>query len=659
MSRLALSRRATLGALLAAACALLSLALAPGARAAGSVSVSFTPSDLVAGAPMTATISGTTDTHTYLFAVATPNATCGAQYIDNSAIGAFDVTPGGGTPVSTGSYSQSFTFTPPSATTYHLCAYLSQSRYLSTEAMGQATFTPRSPHVSGTVAVAPGATEGQPVSATVTGNVEVQRRLYLDVSERACPSQGSPMGSDFSGAKTVTGDFGETFTVGRLDPKTYHFCAYVYDPLDPATSVLLGDTAVAVARFPAGVGIAVDRTPFIGGQQRIATVTGSIGGFASLSVFTTPQSTCAYVPPGSGRDLNPGPFSTTLAVDAPGVGGAVSVCAVLSVGGTVYAADQVTIQRAAVAVPAPVAGAPSGLIADRRPTFSWSTASIYDDTFALTDRKGTIVLLVTSKGVFVPSDDSDAQTVRDASEYLSGEGDSSSSSSSGTPKGYDSLGKAAATYAVAGAIASVRLSDALPPGRYAWTVLRTRTDGDTATGPLTPFKLAGPKLTRLAVKAKAKPAGSSAHPGSTRLRITTTPYAYIRLALRHGGHQRVLNLRWGAAATATIPVDWSCRAAGGSYDYTITASDDDGTTKTKKGTIHTTTKARCRSLKAAEQRAAHQRAAQRRREAAAAQRALQRRIDRCHALSGEALQISWPDGSTSLVCATAVGIFAI
>jgi hypothetical protein len=86
----------------------------------------------------------------------TPNATCAANSIDNGAIGAFDLTPGNsGTPVSTGSYSQTYTFSPPRAKTYHLCAYLSQSMYSSTEAVGQATFTPRPPHASGTVATTP------------------------------------------------------------------------------------------------------------------------------------------------------------------------------------------------------------------------------------------------------------------------------------------------------------------------------------------------------------------------------------------------------------------------------------------------------------------------------------------------------------------------
>jgi hypothetical protein len=583
MSRLAVPRRATLGALLAATCALL-LALAPGARAAGTVDVYSSPAG--ESRPMTITVSGTTDTATRLFLLVRSAGTCAARYADNTGPGVYEIflTSGienPGTALSVGGYSQGYTFWPPHATTYRVCAYLAQSLSVPTEAMGEDTFTADPMPAYATVTVAAGATEGKPVSVAVAGSVWMMRRLYVTATEGACPYEVVPTTADFAIAQTVTLDYRTTFTLDGLQAKTYHFCAYIYNPDDPSPAILLRDAAAAVAALPAA-------------------------------------------PAGP---VTPTPTPAPIAVPGP----------------------------AAVTVPA--TGAPAGTITDRRPTFSWSTAAGYDDTFTLTDGRGAVLLLVTSKGAFVPMGGDGAETVADAAGYLGAT--ASRSAAAAAPKGYEALVKQAVTYAVAGTTASVRLKAALPPGGYRWSVSRVRTDGATATSTPAAFTIAGPKLTRLAVKTAARPLSDSARPGSTLLRITTTPYAHVSLTLRKGGHQRVLNLRWGAAATATVPVDWSCTPAGGAYNYTVTASDDGGATRTAKGTFRTIAQAHCQSLKAAEKRASQQRAAQRRHEQAATRRALQQRIDRCHALPGTAQRVTWPDGATSLICATATGISTI
>jgi hypothetical protein len=613
--------------------------------------------------PVSVTLSGTTEVNRSLYAYVT-TGTCAPTAAANT--GGSWLGPSYGEYELAGAYSESYTYTPPDAATYRVCSYVTEGSSAAPNATADATFATRRTGATGSIAISADPVESRPLTVTVAGTTEANRSLYAYMTTGACaPTASANTGGAWVGPSygeyELAGSYTESYTYTPPSAGVYRVCAYLSQGSSSAPDALV-QTAFAVRRGAATIGIAVDRSPYLAGTRRTASVSGTLevgGSYATAvvagTVCTPPEGFARTPVTGSG-------FSTTIDVDTAG-GPAVSVCAYAFHGGEVYAFDQVTLTLAPV--PAPVLGpdAPKGRIDSRRPTFAWAAGgSVFSDDFVLTDREGTTLLRVGPDGAWVPN--GEEEDVDDASDYY-GE-DAADEDDQGSRAGYDRV-KGAATYRLADGRAQVQPAQPLPPGSYRWRVERRRSDGQAATSQTEAFKIAGPQLTHLKVRVRRYPTTASAHPGFSSLRIDTTPYAYVRVQLRRAGRTKVMNVRWSAHQKGAIDLDWTCKRAGGAYAYKVTATDDDGHSRTATGTLRTITKARCAALKRSEQRARDRRAAAKRRREAAAERRrqaaaradLQRRIDNCHRIDGVARRWVWPDGSTSLVCVSPYGVYVL
>ena len=314
----------------------------------------------------------------------------------------------------------------------------------------------------------------------------------------------------------------------------------------------------------------------------------------------------------------------------------------------------------ALAAPTPANGSPQGVVADRRPPFRWSApAPRSTDTFLLSDGDAQPLFYADAKGSYLPADPDDPDSF-DPGTGLRLDPDTHQIA---TRQPKRERTDAAAWAAPAG----VTPARALPPGRYSWTVTRDRFDGARRTlGPVK-FRILGPPLRVLRVRARNVRHSRSAAPGFTRLVVTSTPYVSVRLDLRRGGRTRTVFLHWGAHATGSIDVQWSCKRTAGNYRYTLTARDDRDSTMSRHGVIRPISRTGCRALKAAEKRARDRRAEQRRlrqqaadRRRQAAERAdLARQTRNCHKLDGHVRTLELPGGGTTAVCVTPYGIYPL
>ncbi|HEV3319481.1 MAG TPA: hypothetical protein VG053_07090 [Solirubrobacteraceae bacterium] len=126
-----------------------------------------------------------------------------------------------------------------------------------------------------------------------------------------------------------------------------------------------------------------------------------------------------------------------------------------------------------------------------------------------------------------------------------------------------------------------------------------------------------PHLTVLTVTVRSHAGSTAAKPGATELFVSVTPDAVLRVVLRHHGHTLNKRVSVGARSSGKIVVPWSCSAPGSVYSYAITATDAYGASLTRTGKFQPMTAARCRALRATderkrkEQEAANHRAAER------------------------------------------------
>ena len=116
-------------------------------------------------------------------------------------------------------------------------------------------------------------------------------------------------------------------------------------------------------------------------------------------------------------------------------------------------------------------------------------------------------------------------------------------------------------------------------------------------------------VARLAVTPVAHDGPTTARPGYTALKVTTSPFAFVTVELTRRKRE-TLRIEWGERADAVAEkVPWSCRNPGGTYSYTVTARTDVGKKLTRSGSFAPVTAARCRALVRGEGDAARQRRA--------------------------------------------------
>ncbi|WP_027007740.1 hypothetical protein [Conexibacter woesei] len=601
----------------------------------------------------TITMSGTSEATRKLRAWITPSS-CAATYAGNTDGQTLTY---GATTVGPGAYRTSYNFQTGAANSYTVCAYVSDRVNDPPNGSAALAFTVRGPHETMAIGIGADPHEDASLPVTISGAAELDRTLYAaQIAGGPCPAHYSVTAADssldYSGRSIKAGNYSESYTYTPPAAGHYRICAW----LGKSTSSAELATSVEfdARRSATALSINMDGSPYLlGAGRRTATITGFTEASDYVSMESLAGTTCP--PPEFGVDGFGvgGPFSRTIAVD-PERSPNYVVCAYLFHDRDVYATARAPISELAVPVPAIGENTPKGMIGERRPSFAWSAGAGFSDDLVLSDRDGATLFVVGSDGAWVPTDDGTPSTG----------GQQLKTPAAASRKGYERL-PGAATYRTAAGRTTVRVTQPLPPGGYRWSVQRRRSDGETArTAPIA-FKIAGPDVKRLAVRAKSFPVANSRHPGHSELRITTTPWAYVRIQLTRGGRKQVQNLRWDGSASHALSFTWTCRAGGGAYRYVVTASDDDDHSFTRHGTIRTISRARCASLRAAErrkvdrrvaQRRERQAAAERRREAAARARA-QRLVDQCHSIGGVVRNWEWSDGTTWLLCVTPSGAF--
>ena len=666
--RRSLSRNARrrLGPLCAGVVALLAV---PAVAAGQSIAIT-PPSDMVADKIQTVAVSGDagpSGSRVYLHA--TTAASCAATY-DQGADQAQVFSNGN---FFSNSFSQNMQVSPYGAGPLLLCAYLTALPSLTPSATAQTTVAVREPSGSMQLAVEPNPPiQEQQYKITVSGTAErdttAVRVISLD-NGQACAATPDANGNGLQ-VHDLTGNgnngqptSGHPFSVIVRDMPFYarpeRWCAYLV-PFGGTHVDAFAQLLVTVGRFATSLSVEGDSSPYFIGEDRGLTLHGFAQTASDRFDGVVWDAACPPSPGGlfggtffSGAFDEPVHLRTTAAA-------ATSFCAWIVHNGDVYASAQAQLTQVALPAPTPADGSPQGVVADRRPPFRWSVAPARSaDTFLLSDGDAQPLLYADAKGSYLPADPDDPDSF-DPGTGLRLDSDTHQIDTS-QPKRERT--DAAAWAAPAG----VTPARALPPGRYSWTVTRDRFDGARrALGPVK-FRILGPPLRILRVRARSIRHSRSAAPGFTRMVVTSTPYVSVRLDLRRGGRTRTVFLHWGARPAGSIDVQWSCKRTAGNYRYTLTARDDRDSTMSRHGVIRPISRSGCRALKAAEKRARDRRAEQRRlrqqaadRRRRAAERAdLARQTRNCHKLDGDVRTLELPGGGTTAVCVTPYGIYPL
>jgi hypothetical protein len=175
--------------LLAAVSALGLLRPAPAFANVASVSVS-TSANPTQGVPVTVGVSGSSQLARDLYAyVDVADSSCpslpGQVHLAGGAVLA------NATAIGPGSFSQTYSYTPPSANQrYLVCAYVDDSISDPPDAENSAAFTTVLPAASVSVSTSANPTQGVPVTVGVSGSSQLARDLYayVDVADSSCPS---------------------------------------------------------------------------------------------------------------------------------------------------------------------------------------------------------------------------------------------------------------------------------------------------------------------------------------------------------------------------------------------------------------------------------------------------------------------------------------
>jgi hypothetical protein len=676
-----------------AVCLLLGLTFAAGADSAFAANtLTVSPgADPVQDQSMSIGISGATDASRSVYAYVYSGAfSCPSTAGINSG---YTLTSYYGDFQSTGSFARSYSYTPSSTGTYTVCAYLATSSSAVPALTQSATFSVR--QAVATVDITPGSdpTQDRSVSVAIGGHTEVSRTLYAYVyaGTPSCPTTaGANSGyalTSYYGDYQSTGDFSTVHSYLPDAIGTYTICAYVTKSA-AAPPDGTGSATFTTRRPNADVALSVTGAP----QQlhgSTVTVTGNTEVSRTLYVYASPAATCpatAAANSGSAVTSYYGDYQTAGAFTAnlswfPSTAGAQRLCAYVAKSSTATpdatAALPVTVAADPTLTiptlppyaypdylggdsggygpaPAPASGVElidpvDGAAGEQlNPAFRWKADPTYGadgDTLR------------------IQRDEADGSTTKlvdfTSSEYIVYEGEDGEYDPTGTTGDISEIAKTS----TANGVVTLQLLNILPPGRYSWFITRgAGGDAEAVLSARREFTVMGPHLRRLTASRTTHRGRTSKYPGSTDIKVRTTPYARVRFALRHRGRQSVYFFHTEGHGAATLPVTWSCSRPGGTYQVDITASDQFGATRHANVRFKPVSRARCGSMRRAE--AAARRARERRR--AAAQRAADRRAARaaaarvrrfkgnCRAIGGSPRTIRTPDGP-EIICRSPLG----
>jgi hypothetical protein len=614
---------------------------------AASAAATITPgADATQDKSVNLDVSGTTEVgrtlYVYIYAGATA---CPATASLNSGF-SFSMSPDF---VFAGSFSRTYTITPTQTGSHTVCAYVTKSSTATPDGVATQTFGVRAPTASLTVTPGPDPTQDTALNIDVTGTTEVGRGLYAYVyaGRRTCPatpSLSSGNSVSFSPDFVFAGGFSRTYTITPTQTGVHTVCAYV-DSSTTATPAAIGTETFSVRKATATATVAVASAATQNSPTTIA-VTGTTEVGRGLYVYVNTGFPCAVTAAadagGGAQALSPdfvfsGSYTRTIAW-SPSGSGPRRICAyvtkspsdppdVLGSLDLVVAPDP-TADSSPIGNPfasdgggsnaaVPTAVALLGPVADDaaehlNPTFRWQTSAdpAVVDTLRIqrNEPDGTTTKLM------------DATT----SEYTAWEGADGEDTGDGVTGDTPEI----ANVSEAGGIATLQFKDTLPPGEYSWFVTRTSRLYAEETDPVRSesrvFTVLGPRLRSLKVRTASSRGSTSKYPGQTTIDATTTPYARVKFAVRHGKRQSTFFFHTDRDGTASLPLSWTCKRPGGAYRVTVTASDQFGAVRHKAVSFRTVSRARCGQMRRRE--AAARRARERRR--AAEQRAADRRAAR-------------------------------
>jgi hypothetical protein len=620
-----------------------------------SLSAASFSADATEDEPVTVTLSGTSEANRYLYAFWRTSGTCASTAADEDAAGASrPLAPSYGVAVS-GSFTNAYTFTPTETGTHRICAYISEQSSSLPLTSRTDTVSVRAPGASlSTPVISADASEGKPVTVTLSGTSEAGRYLYAfwrtsgtcasTAADEDAAGASRPLAPSYGVA--VSGSFTKAYTFTPTETGTHRICAYISEQFS-SEPLARSEAELTVRRPRASAGLTTQPPAYLTGQTVDLTAMGTAELAASFAYTVTPGETACDSDRSYRRDaraLEAGSFSVPIRVtftDAP----AHTICLYVARAqdteplavGRVVARKQPLVKPALQDAQADTA---------RRATFAWVTADSGQDTFVL-EEAGEEVARVTGTGTYVPPDPyADEDELSGVDDYYAHVEDPSTKVENYDP----SLGRIERR---PDGTSVVALDQPLPPGRYTWTVLRSRDSGEHVVSDTGSLRVVGPPLTELSVSTAAHPGSLARYPGYTTLKMNASPFARVTLTLRRGGRQRRMRFDWGETKTVHETIDWKCPIKGTStYRFTLEARDDHGNRMTRSGKFRVVSPARCRSMKAAEKRALTQRrAAERRRAAADARRQAakdRKRINRfianCRALGGTAVRLNTSDG---------------
>jgi hypothetical protein len=199
--------------------------------------------------PATVTVQGVADGNHHLFVFVDPTGGTCSQDGAYHEQWAHSLSGASGDAVDAGAFSKSYTYTPPSAGTYTLCAYLSATLYDLSDAMATGRFAAVRPSGSITLSASANPVETLPTTITVSGSAQIARNLFVfvDPTGDTCSQDGAYHEqwahslSGASGDAVDAGAFSKSYTYTPPSAGTYTMCAYLSATLnDPSDAMATG-----------------------------------------------------------------------------------------------------------------------------------------------------------------------------------------------------------------------------------------------------------------------------------------------------------------------------------------------------------------------------------------------------------------------------------